>query len=79
MNDLLDFAGSILYLAFMVFLVPILMFLYALAGIWRFTIFLNLCFRQLLSLFISLHPARIPMAARPGSGMHRRRLAGVHA
>jgi hypothetical protein len=63
----------------MVFLVPMMIVLYALAGVWQFTLLLNHAMRQLLSFFVALHPAKTPLSTRRGAELHRRRLAGVDA
>jgi hypothetical protein len=79
MNTLLDFAGNLLYLAFMIFLTPMLMFLYVLLSIWRLTAFLHYHTMRLLAMFMTFHPRKTPAAARREVGLHRRRLAGMHA
>jgi hypothetical protein len=78
MNALLDFTGSLLYLAFMIFLLPILAVLYTILSVWRTTVFLHHSMRQLPNLFISLHLERTLVPARRGLELVRR-LTGIHA
>lgn len=79
MNALLDFAGSLIYLAFMTFLLPILVVLYTLLGFYRTGTLMLQLLAQVPALLATLNPARTLVPARRSIGLLRRRFAGMHA